>query len=209
MITGKVERRVEAIQWRGKAARAVITKRIYATGVDDLWDAMVSPDRLNRWFGVVSGEFSEGGHYQIEDNAHGTIEKCEPPNLLSITWEFNDGIGLVNASLKEVEDSAAELTLEHIAHDDQDYLSFWKQFGPGALGVGWDLSLEGLSEYLLTGGVPKCRDESTWSKTEEGETFIKLSSDAWVDAAIAFGSSAIDARVAGRRTYNFFTDNED
>ena len=37
------------------------------------------------------------------------------------------------------------LTLEHIAHEDEEGLKFWDQFGPGAVGVGWDLALLGLA----------------------------------------------------------------
>src|SRR5699024_12752191 len=60
----------------------------YATTVEDLWDAVTSQERLPRWFGAVSGDLRLGGQYQIEGNANGTIEACDPPASLRITWEF-------------------------------------------------------------------------------------------------------------------------
>ncbi len=41
-----------------------------------------------------------------------------------------------------------EIHLEHIAHVEGD---LWDRFGPGAVGVGWDLALMGLARYLASG----------------------------------------------------------
>ena len=40
--------------------------------------------------------------------------------------------------------------LQHIAHVDDER---WTEFGPGAVGIGWDLGLMGLAEYLRTGAA--------------------------------------------------------
>ena len=42
------------------------------------------------------------------------------------------------------------LRLEHVGLVD-DFDDKWDEFGPGAVGVGWDLSLLGLGEHLATG----------------------------------------------------------
>ena len=71
--TENTQREVLKMQWQGESARAIVTRRSYPTDIEDLWHACVTPERLKRWFGPVTGDLREGGTYQIEGNAHGTI----------------------------------------------------------------------------------------------------------------------------------------
>jgi uncharacterized protein YndB with AHSA1/START domain len=201
----QVERRVVSMDWEGVAARAVITRRTYPTEIGDLWDAVTNPDRLKRWFLPATGDLREGGNYQLEGNAGGSINRCEPPRLLALTWETGGGIGWLNVKLEESDGASTRVTLEHIAQEDADFLEFWDQFGPGAVGVGWDLGLLGLAEYLATGDSPFGGDEDAWMGTEHGRAFARESSDAWAAAAIGFGTDAQEARAAGERTFAFYT----
>src|SRR6185437_4008593 len=68
--------------------RTVTIARGYAAPVEDLWDACTTPERIARWFLPVSGDLREGGRYQLEGNAGGTIERCDPPHAFAATWEF-------------------------------------------------------------------------------------------------------------------------
>jgi hypothetical protein len=63
----------------GREAKVVTISQAYDTDVDDLWEACTTADRLGRWFAPVSGELRLGGRYQIEGNASGTVERCDPP----------------------------------------------------------------------------------------------------------------------------------
>lgn len=199
-----VERSVISKEWLGKPARAVIASRTYPTGIDDLWDALITPERLRRWLMPVSGDLREGGRYKLEGNAEGSINRCKPPQELAVTWEYNGGIGWVNVTLTEEADEITRLTLEHIAHEDADYLGFWDQFGPGAVGVGWDLSLVGLAEHLVDGGKARPRDEAVFFASDDGRSFAEFSSKGWCDASVAFGTDAKAAREAAQRTTNFY-----
>ncbi len=199
-----IDRQVQSLHWKGKQARAIITKTVYFTDVQDLWEALVSPVRLRRWFGNVTGTLEEGGHYAIEGNAHGAIEVCKPPTHLALTWEFNGGIGWVNVTLEAVGESETQMILEHIAHEETDFLAFLAEFGPGAMGVGWDISLLGLSQHLASSGVSATFNENVWARTSEGEEFIRASSNAWADADVKFGTPEDVARTSGNKTYRFF-----
>ena len=199
-----VERQVVSMDWEGKPARAVITHRTYASDIEDLWGAIITPERLKRWFMSVTGDLREGGHYQLEGNAGGKIIQCDAPTHLAITWEMNGGIGWLNVKLNVLEKELTRLTLEHIAHEEVDFLAFWDKFGPGSLGVGWDLGLSALTEHLAGEGESIARDEEAWMKSEEGGDFVRASSDAWVAAAVAFGTDAQTAREAGEHTVTFY-----
>ena len=91
------------------------------------------------------------------------------------------------------------MRLEHTAHVDDDR---WAEFGPGAVGVGWDLSLFGLAEHLAT-GAPVHHDES--APSPDLVTFMRLSSDDWCRASIEAGTPADEARAAADRTSAAYT----
>ena len=76
---GQVERSVSSLERGGKPARAVTLTRTYDTTVDDLWDAVTSPERLPRWFAPVGGDLKLGGRYKVHGNAGGEVTACEPP----------------------------------------------------------------------------------------------------------------------------------
>src|SRR3954463_8185270 len=90
---GLVTRSVRNFEKDGKAASAVTLTRLYETSVDDLWDAVTSPQRIPRWFLPVEGDLQLGGKYQLKGNAGGSITACDPPNQFSATREFGRGGG--------------------------------------------------------------------------------------------------------------------
>ncbi|HEY2595152.1 MAG TPA: SRPBCC domain-containing protein, partial [Chloroflexota bacterium] len=83
-----VQRRVGAHVVDGADSRSVTLSRTFAAPVEDVWDACTNPERIPRWFLPVSGELRLGGRYQLEGNAGGTIERCDPPHGFRATWEF-------------------------------------------------------------------------------------------------------------------------
>ena len=122
---------------------------MYDTPPEDLWDACTNPERIARWFLPVSGDLRPGGRYEFEGNASGTIERCEPPHSLAATWEYGGQTSWVELRLMPEAEGRTRFALEHIAHVDDE---IWAQFGPGAVGIGWDLALIGLTLHLASGG---------------------------------------------------------
>ncbi|WP_447762300.1 SRPBCC family protein [Sphingopyxis panaciterrae] len=200
-----VVRKVEDITHEGQPARAVVASRDYPTDIDDLWNAITEKERIPRWFAPVSGDLELGGRYQIKGNAGGTVTACEPPRQFALTWEFGGGMSWVKVELTEAGDGATRLTLHHIAPLDDKSEEFWDKFGPGAVGVGWDLSLMGLGWHIETGESNERFAEETWSLSDEGKSFATTSSDAWTEASIAYGTPEADARRAGATNTAFYT----
>jgi len=196
---GAVTRTVQALERDGKPARMVVLTRTYETTVEDLWDAVTNPERLPRWFLPVSGDLRKGGRYQLQGNAGGEILACEAPAHLGLTWEFSGDVSWVDVRLAG-EDAGARLTLEHVAH----LSDFWKQFGPGAVGVGWDIGLVGLAHHLRTGGAESF-DEASFSAMDDGKRFIRGCAEDWRRAAVASGDDAAEAAEAAKQTAAFYT----
>ena len=196
-----VTRRVGSRTFRAGEARTVVIGRAYDAPLEDVWDACTNPERLPRWFLPVSGELREGGRYQVQGNAGGLIERCEPPRRLEATWEFGGQVSWIELRLSDAAGGGTRLELEHIAHVDDH----WAQFGPGAVGVGWDLALLGLTRHLVTGAAVDPETATTFPASEEGRRFIEESSRGWCEAAIAAGADAAEATAAAERTFAFFT----
>src|SRR5258708_14355359 len=195
-FVGAVVREVENREHEGRPVRAVVASRDYDTDVDDLWDALTSAERIPRWFLPVSGDLRLGGHYQFEGNAGGTIAACEPPRRLAVTWEFGGQISWVEVDLADAPGGRARLTLEHIVPVDDH----WVRFGPGAVGVGWDLILMGLALHLASGAAADKAEAAAWSGSEEGKDFARRSAEAWCAAHIASGEDEAAARATSALT---------
>ena len=202
--TGAVSREVASMEWAGGPARVVVATRSYPTPVDDLWDAITDAERIRRWFMPVSGDLRLGGRYQLEGNAGGTIDRCEPPRLLVVTWEFGGNTSWVNVTLEAESEDSTVLRLEHIAPESAEALAFWDQFGPGAVGVGWDLGPMGLAKHIESGGEPLPREEE-FLLTPNGRAFAEQSSEGWRGASVAFGTDEAAAKAAAERTTAFYT----
>jgi uncharacterized protein YndB with AHSA1/START domain len=188
----------------GKAVRAVVAARSYDPTVEDLWDALTNAERIPRWFSPVTGELKRGGRYQIQGNAGGTILRCDPPEVFDITWEFGGGMSWVTVTLAPDGDTA-RLTLEHAmsaADLDGDH---WKQFGPAAVGVGWDLSFFGLGRHIEVRGARPPEADPAWMASDEAKAFMRGSAEAWAEAHIASGEDPHTARGMAERTAAFYT----
>jgi uncharacterized protein YndB with AHSA1/START domain len=181
-------------------ARVVTITRTYPTDLDDLWDACTTGERIARWLGPVDGELRLGGRYQLEGNAAGTVERCDPPHGFAATWEFGGEVSWIAVRLTPVDADHTRFELEHVAHVDDER---WAEYGPGAAGVGWDLGLLGLDLYLRD---PATRlDEQTWAASDEGREFVTRSGEAWRAASVASGTEESAARAAADRTIAFYT----
>ncbi|MTV24076.1 polyketide cyclase [Nitriliruptoraceae bacterium ZYF776] len=178
-------------------------RRRYATHAADLWEAVTDRDRLPRWFLPVSGDLEVGGRYQLEGNAGGTIEACEPPRSFAATWEYADQVSWIRVRLTpDGDETVLELAHEAPVGDPE----FWDTYGPGAAGIGWDLGLLGLGLHLETDGAPvDPQAAQAWAISEEGVAFVCAAAQRWADAAIADGDDPGAARAAAEATVAFYT----
>jgi len=185
----------------GSAVRTVASlQQDYPTSIDELWAACTEPERLVRWFAPVKGDLRLGGTYQIEGNAGGTIKSCEAPRGFTVSWEFGGEVTELTVRLESDGAARSRLVLEHSA--DVEPLR-WQAFGPGAVGIGWDLGLLGLAHHLANSGAAPAQD-TAWAQTEQAQTFMSDSSRRWADASVAAGTPEELARAAEMRTTAFY-----
>lgn len=94
------------------------------------------------------------------------------------------------------------LEIEHIARADDEK---WREFGPGAVGVGWDLALLGLALHLASGEAVDREAVAAWVESDDGRRFMTMSSQGWCDANVAEGADQAEAEAAAARTTAAYT----
>jgi len=181
--------------------RTLRMSRTLAAPIGTVWAAVTEFDRIPLWFMPVSGEARIGGRYQLDGNAGGEILVCDAPRTLRITWEYGGDVSYVTVNLTEKDGSATLFDFEHAADVEPDR---WAEYGPGAVGVRWDMGLLGLARHVELGIVTPL-ETPEWSATDEAKAFIAGSSESWAAAAIASGDDPDAARAAAARTTAAYT----
>ncbi|UOR03451.1 SRPBCC domain-containing protein [Leucobacter allii] len=182
----------------------------YPAGIDEVWDAATSAERIPRWFLPISGDLRLGGRYQLTGNAGGEILACAPPAdgaaEYRLSWEFGGGTSWVTVRLAAEGPDRTRFELEHAARVADVPAEMWETFGPGATGVGWDGGLLGLSLHLgAVAGALSPEEAEAWAVTEEGLAFYRGAADGWGAAHIAAGGDADAAARAADATFGFYT----
>ena len=194
---GAVTRDLSTVTRDGQELRLLTVSRTYDAPVDDVWHALTTADRIARWMMPVTGDLEVGGRFQLEGNAGGEVLSCDPPERLAITWEYGDQLSWVDVTLRPT-DGGTLLQLDHSAAVPQD---MWDQFGPGAVGIGWEMALMGMAEHLAAPDAERPPRETVPDLTD----YMVGASRAWAEADAEFGTDPDQAREAAERCAAAYT----
>lgn len=197
---GAMTRTVEDLEREGQPAKAVVASRLFDTDAADLWDAITSLERIKRWFSPVTGDLRLGGRFNVENNASGTITACEPHRHIAGTWEFAGAVSWIELNFTP-EGNGTRLELRHIAPINQH----WDNYGPGAVGVGWELGFLGLATHLERPADDVRAEGTGWETSDEYKGLVRASSDGWGQAAIGAGENREHALAAAEATRQFYS----
>jgi len=198
-----MDRTYQRGQRDGQGAHVITLSRVYPHRRAKVWAAFTSAERLSRWFTPVTGELKLGGHYQFQGNAGGTITECVEPERIAATWVMG-GESWVELTFADA-GQGTRLTLHHTALVDQMPPGFWDKYGPGAVGVGWELGFFGLEVHLDAPEAPRDPKWDTWHETPEGRAAITDGANAWAAAAIAGGEDAAMMQATVPELIAFYT----
>lgn len=205
-----VSRELRTAEADGHEVRIQTLAQEYPSDIADVWEAVTTADRIARWFLPVEGDLTLGGRYQLTGNAGGEVLACDPPAdgvaSFHVTWEFGGGRSWVTVRLAAIDADRTRLELAHTARVAEVPAEMWDQFGPGALGVGWDGGLMGLALHLgAQEGALAPSEAEAWAVSEEGKAFYRAAADAWAEAHVAAGADRATAAKAADSTYGFYT----
>lgn len=134
---------------REEDGRGVVrVEHVYATGIDDLWEAVTRPERLRRWIAEVEGDLRVGGEFRARFTSgwsgSGAVEICDAPGHLRVrTWEAGSEPTTIEAVLTS-EGAGTRLVIEERGLPLAEYADH---------GAGWQAHAEDL-EALVAGGEP-------------------------------------------------------
>ena len=167
----------------------VILRRDFRAAHDAVWDALTDPDQLRQWFSPVTGEFYEGGRYQIEGNASGEIWECRPREHFMLT--FGSAESLLTVELAY----AGEDTTVQLTHGVPISMA---GSGAGAfyVGPGWDGALLGLAMYLRGDEIG---DPVAMADSAEIIEFNAASIERWQAVIEPSGTADAEEIAAGRQ----------
>lgn len=164
----KVERSMGDREIAEGSARTAVLRRRYDAPIQDVWDAITTPERVDRFFLPVSGDLRVGSTYSLQGQASGEILACEAPSLLRLQWTPPDDRGYsdqVEVRLVTDGPDATWLELEHASV--ADVFRNDPETGCYGVGTGWEGPLHFLGEYLR-GALPD-RPASEWFTFDEAE----------------------------------------
>lgn len=196
-----VQRKVGKSTLNGDDAHVVTMTQTHSNSVDDVWDAVTNPERLPKWFAPVTGDLRLGGKYQVQGNANGTVEKCDPSKSFTATWEFGGQFSRIEVRLEADPNGGTRFELEHVQPADDH----WAKFGPSATGVGWDMAFMGLATHLAGQEIDS---HDGWAASPNAKQFIERSSQGWCDANVASGADPAEAQAMADRTTAFYKGEE-
>lgn len=194
-------REISTVTLDGRPARRTVMSRSYRTDQADLWEALTDPERIPRWFLPITGDLRVGGSYQLEGNAGGTVEECEPPHRFRVTWVMGEAVSWLSVTLRP-DEAGTLLELDHLGSVPDE---LWAQFGPSATGIGWDMTLHGLAAHLATGADNDPAAFMAWATSAEGVAFMQTSAEAWQQADVADGGDPAEAAARAGRTIAVYT----
>ncbi len=107
----------------------------------------------------------------------------------------------LETQLSSTKPGESTLELTHIAIVDE---AFWPTYGPGAVGVGWDLGLFGLARHIDNPAAERPPEAAAeWATSPEALEFYRIASAAWGKAAAADGM--VNAMEAAENTRKFYS----
>ena len=130
----------------------------------DVWDACTTTPAA----ALVPADLwgSEAGGPLPIRNAGGTIERCEAPSLLAVTWEYGGEISWVEVQLSRSQQGAV---LQR--RTPPSFLPNGGQSsGQAQSRVGWDTALYGLGLHLASGKAIDPAEAQAWMASPEGST---------------------------------------
>jgi uncharacterized protein YndB with AHSA1/START domain len=147
------------------APLAVRFERAYPTSANNLWDALTTPERVDRWLGALTGDLRAGGDFLLdmaepagtdEDARNGgRILECEPRQRLLVTWEAT---GQATSQVEVITSTVGQQALLTLEHRDLPEPS------ARGYGAGWHDFLDRLENDLAG------RQQADW--TSEFERYL-------------------------------------
>lgn len=149
--------------------------------LDEVWGALVKPEKLARWLMPVSGSLAKGGAFALGDVARGKVTVCEPKRRLGLTWHQGAAQTVLDVNFATVGKGKAKqnlITLKVTARIQDLPQASWDAYGPAALGIGWEWVMRGFAAHLDNPSAAPVTIMA-FSQSSEGQAFVETALAGW------------------------------
>ena len=185
-ILAATERSFGRRQIQAGHALMVVIGRDFQHPIGEVWEALSNPEHLAAYFARPTGDLRLGGEYTLPDGSHGSILRCDPPRLLTVSW-VRERHPMAELEFRlSAEEKHTRLELR--------YASVRKRFavtaegsGEWGAGAGWEFFLDDLESYLQ-GNVPEEAPGVVDRNILEGERLelFEVRNHRWLAIAVEF-----------------------
>jgi len=169
VLLSETERSFGLRQIQAGHARMLVIGRDLRQPIGEVWNALSDPARIAAYFAEPTGDLRRGGDYEIEGFSTGTVLRCDPPRMLTLTWLPPHGNpGELEIHLTDVDGSTRVELL---------YASVRKRFAvidpevtAWAAGPGWEFFLDRLDAHVH--GRQTGPNIGSWAQMEEAEQHL-------------------------------------
>lgn len=183
-VIGVILCKVIVVDYEGCFVELIVVSCVYDIECDDFWDVFMNLDCFFCWFVFIEGDFCFGGCYQLKGNVGGEIFECELLLCFVVMWEMGGGISWVCVDFEVQIEGGILLMFEYFVYM---LLEFWKQYGLGVIGVGWDFMFFGFVEFFGDVLVVVFEMVEEWVLLEDGKSFSWVSSEVWGEVLFVMG----------------------
>ncbi|WP_312179694.1 SRPBCC domain-containing protein [Arthrobacter sp.] len=128
-------------------ARMLVIGRCLPQPIGEVWNALTDPARIGAYFAEPQGDFRRGGDYELPGFSRGTILRCDPPRLLTVSWMPAHGNGGELEIHLADENGATRVELLY-ASVRKRFAVMDPEVNEWAAGPGWEFFLDNLSAHL-------------------------------------------------------------
>ncbi len=153
--------------------------------LDDIWGALVKPEKLALWLKPVAGKLSKGGDFAVGNAAKGKILTCEPKRRLALELAMGAAKQTIDVSFGETgkgKSKARKITVKITANIADLPEKTWPKYGPALVAMGWELVGQAFVGYLEAAPT---RGFAAFAMGAGGRSYASAAFDAWRAAAKA------------------------
>lgn len=176
---------------------------------DEVWGALVKPEKLALWLMPVAGKMAKGGVFHLGDVASGKIAVCEPKRRLSMTFLRGNSQQSLDITFSETGKGKAKariLSMKVAARKSDLPQGVWENYGPALVGIGWELAYRSLLTYLANPKTPPAKEAfSVFAASSEGRAYMTQAFAAWREAAQTGGADIAGMASAQPNLLGFYS----
>jgi uncharacterized protein YndB with AHSA1/START domain len=177
--------------------------------LDEIWGALVKPEKLALWLRPVSGKLSKGGQVTLGDMGQAQVHTCEPKRRLVVTLKRAFGEQTVDVALSEQgkgKTKTRQLRVKVTARISDLPEGSWQTHGPAAVAMGWELVCGALLDYL---DAPKeARPDgatAALANSVQGKVMAEMGHAEWLALARAKGHQVMDTVMPAPNLLSYYT----